>query len=66
MQLKEDLENGGNGLSEKAKKEAESIGLPKMVAKAILKGHYQGIKCLWFHPFYKRRRTSVPTASPQA
>ena len=36
-QLKEDLENGGNGLSDKAKKEAESMGLPKSVAKATLK-----------------------------
>ena len=50
-QLKEDLENGGNGLSEKAKKEAESMGLPKSVAKATLKGHRQGITYLCFHPF---------------
>ena len=52
-QLKEDLENGGNGLSDKAKKEAESMGLPKSVAKSTLKGHRQGITCLSFIPFIK-------------
>ena len=53
-QLKEDLENGGKGLSDKEKKEAESMGLPKSIPKATLKGHRQGITCLCFHPFYKR------------
>ena len=54
IQIKEDLESGGTGLSDKAKKEAESMGLPKNLAKVTLKGHRQGIKCLYFHPFYKR------------
>ena len=53
-QLKEDLENGGKGLSEKDKKNAESMGLPKSIPKSIIKGHRQGITCLCFHPFYKR------------
>ena len=52
-QLKEDLEKGGNGLSEKAKKEAESMGLPKSLAKATLKDDRQEITCLCFHLFYK-------------
>ena len=62
-QLKEDLENGGKGLSDKAKKEAESMGLPKSVAKATLKGHRQGITCLCFHPFYKRLASGSDDAS---
>ena len=62
-QLKEDLENGGTGLSDKAKKEAESMGLPKSIAKATLKGHRQGITCLCFHPFYKRLASGSDDAS---
>ena len=62
-QLKEDLENGGNGLSEKAKKDAESMGLPKSLPKATLKGHRQGITCLCFHPFYKRLASGSDDAS---
>ena len=51
-QLKDDLGKRGNGLSEKAKKEAELMGLPKSVPKATLKGHRQGITGLCFHHFY--------------
>ena len=52
-QLKEDLESGGGGVGT-VKKNAESMGLPKSVAKATIKGHRQGITCLAFHPVYKR------------
>ena len=62
-QLKEDLENGGKGLSDKEKKEAESMGLPKSIPKATLKGHRQGITCLCFHPFYKRLASGSDDAS---
>ena len=62
-QLKEDLESGGKGLSDKAKKEAESMGLPKSIPKSILKGHRQGITCLCFHPFYKRLASGSDDAS---
>ena len=59
-QLKEDLENGGKGLSDKEKKEAESMGLPKSIASIIiwecdeftqersLKAHSDSINCLKF------------------
>ncbi len=62
-QLKEDLERGGAGLSDKAKKEAESMGLPKSIPKATIKGHRQGITCLCFHPFYKRLASGSDDAS---
>lgn len=52
-QLKEDLEAGGGGAG-MAKKNAESMGLPKSLAKATIKGHRQPITCLAFHPVYKR------------
>ena len=35
-QLKEDLERGGAGLSDKAKKEAELMGLPKSIPKSTM------------------------------
>ena len=62
-QLKEDLERGGAGLSEKAKKEAELMGLPKSIPKATIKGHRQGVTCLCFHPFYKRLASGSDDAS---
>ena len=62
-QLKEDLERGGAGLSDKAKKEAELMGLPKSIPKATVKGHRQGITCLCFHPFYKRLASGSDDAS---
>ena len=62
-QLKEDLERGGAGLSDKAKKEAESMGLPKSIPKATVKGHRQGVTCLCFHPFYKRLASGSDDAS---
>ena len=62
-QLKEDLERGGTGLSDKAKKEAELMGLPKSIPKATIKGHRQGITCLCFHPFYKRLASGSDDAS---
>ena len=62
-QLKEDLERGGAGLSDKAKKEAELMGLPKSIPKATIKGHRQGITCLCFHPFYKRLASGSDDAS---
>ena len=62
-QLKEDLERGGQGLSDKAKKEAELMGLPKSIPKATIKGHRQGITCLCFHPFYKRLASGSDDAS---
>ena len=62
-QLKEDLERGGAGLSDKAKKEAESMGLPKSLPKATVKGHRQGVTCLCFHPFYKRLASGSDDAS---
>ena len=62
-QLKEDLERGGAGLSDKAKKEAELMGLPKSIPKSTIKGHRQGITCLCFHPFYKRLASGSDDAS---
>ena len=62
-QLKEDLERGGSGLSDKAKKEAELMGLPKSIPKSTIKGHRQGITCLCFHPFYKRLASGSDDAS---
>ncbi len=62
-QLKEDLERGGNGLSDKAKKDAESMGLPKSIPKATIKGHRQGVTCVCFHPFYKRLASGSDDAS---
>ena len=62
-QLKEDLERGGAGLSDKAKKDAESMGLPKSIPKATVKGHRQGVTCLCFHPFYKRLASGSDDAS---
>ena len=62
-QLKEDLERGGAGLSDKAKKEAELMGLPKSIPKATIKGHRQGVTCLCFHPFYKRLASGSDDAS---
>ena len=62
-QLKEDLERGGAGLSDKAKKEAELMGLPKSIPKSTIKGHRQGVTCLCFHPFYKRLASGSDDAS---
>ena len=62
-QLKEDLERGAGGLSEKAKKEAELMGLPKSIPKSTIKGHRQGVTCLCFHPFYKRLASGSDDAS---
>ena len=62
-QLKEDLERGGAGLSDKAKKEAELMGLPKSIPKSTVRGHRQGITCLCFHPFYKRLASGSDDAS---
>ena len=62
-QLKEDLERGGGGLSDKAKKEAELMGLPKSIPKSTVKGHRQGVTCLCFHPFYKRLASGSDDAS---
>ena len=62
-QLKEDLERGGAGLSDKAKKEAELMGLPKSIPKSTIRGHRQGITCLCFHPFYKRLASGSDDAS---
>ena len=62
-QLKEDLERGAGGLSDKAKKDAESMGLPKSIPKSTIKGHRQGVTCLCFHPFYKRLASGSDDAS---
>ena len=50
-------------MSEKAKKDAELMGLAKSLPKSPIKGHREGVTCLYFHPFYKRLASGSDDAS---
>ena len=63
-QLKSDLESGGGAnMSKELKQSSDSMGLPRSVQKATIKGHRLAVTCMCFHPFYKRLASGSDDAS---